>query len=73
MDTNEDLVARIEAHCAATGISATAFGRDTVNDSGLMTTLRQGRDLRLSTYRKIVAALDAPPKDTATELSTADR
>ena len=60
-NTNTDLLARIEAHCEGRGISVTAFGRDVLGDTGLVTTLRRGRDLRLSTLRRIEAALAAPP------------
>lgn len=47
------IVAEIEAFCEASGMSPTDFGREALGDSGLMTTLKKGRELRRATRAKI--------------------
>lgn len=55
-----DLIERIRVFCDETGISATEFGRRSINDSALMTNLVKGRELRRDTRARIDAALTAP-------------
>lgn len=57
MLTTEELVQRIEAHCAATGTAETTFGKMVVNDGKLVKRLRRGGSLRMDTYSKIMAAI----------------
>lgn len=59
---HQDLIDEIEAFCAARGMTVTRFGRDAVNDPALVQTLRAGRDLRMSTFRRIRAFLTAAPQ-----------
>jgi hypothetical protein len=47
------LLTAIVAHCAATGVSESAFGRAAVNDPGLVAGIRAGRELRRMTIARI--------------------
>lgn len=48
-----ELLQEIEQFCEQSEISLTDFGRHSVNDSALVTTLRKGRELRSATRMKI--------------------
>lgn len=63
--TPKQLLTKIQAYCKEHGISATAFGRLSVGDSALVTTLKQGRDLRMTTYSRIIKQLGKVPKEPA--------
>ena len=60
-----ELLQEIEQFCAQREISLTDFGRHSVNDSALVTTLRKGRELRAATRMKILAYIadKAPPPE----------
>jgi hypothetical protein len=59
--TPKQLLSKIHAYCKRHGISATAFGHLAVGDSALVTTLKRGRDLRVTTYSKIMKQLGTEP------------
>ena len=50
-----DLLAEIEAFCARTGMTRTAFGMEALGDPSFVGTLAKGRDLRLSTVARVRA------------------
>jgi hypothetical protein len=52
-EMNKALLAAVETALAATGMSATAFGRAAVSDPSFVTALRNGRDLRVSTVKRV--------------------
>ena len=62
---NGTLIARIAAHCDATGESHSAFGKRAVNDFSLMHRLKAGCHLRGATVAKIEAALAAAASEAA--------
>lgn len=66
-DTNATLLARIEAHCRALGISESTFGLRAVNDGKLVSRLRAGKTVTLKTFEAINVALDAPQSSEAAE------
>lgn len=47
------LLEKIEAFLKANGISATAFGKDAMNDPAFVQNLRDGRDPKMSTAQKV--------------------
>jgi len=49
------LLRRIERHLRRSGISATRFGRDAINDPRLVHDLRKGREPRPITARRIAS------------------
>jgi predicted transcriptional regulator len=51
----EDLLTEIEALLEKTGMSPSTFGNDAVGDRSFVFDLREGRDLRLSTVKKVRA------------------
>jgi hypothetical protein len=53
----QDIIARIEDHCRKAGISATTFGRRTVNDGKLVARLRAGRPITTTTLERIETAI----------------
>ena len=55
MSTREDLLNEIETFLTDTGMSATRFGDEAINDRALVMRLRAGRDLKLATVDKIRA------------------
>lgn len=57
----DDLLARIDAYLARTGMPATTFGRLAVRDGNFVPRLRAGRSLTLRTHEKVAAFLGAPP------------
>jgi hypothetical protein len=65
----DPLLIDIEAYLGKTGMSAQAFGRATVNDSGFLTTLRRGREVRRKTRQRVLQFIQDHP----TGLSQADR
>lgn len=60
-DDTSILLSRIESHCEAAGIAPSTFGARYFRNSRLYSRLKNGGELRLSTYRKLTAILDAGP------------
>ena len=58
---DQDLLNQIDAFLASTGMSATAFGLKVTNDRRLVPDLRDGRDLRGTTRRKILDFITSQP------------
>jgi len=59
------LLARIEAACTASGTPEWRFGEKAINDANLIPSLREGRELRRSTLRRVeafLATVEAPEK-----------
>lgn len=52
------LLPRIELHLQKCRMAPTRFGRDAVNDPRLVFDLREGRELRDTTARRVCAYLD---------------
>ena len=52
------LLRRIEMHLRRTGTPATRFGREAVRDPRFVLDLRNGREPRSATARRVVAYLD---------------
>lgn len=52
--THPDLLSQIKAFCDARDMTPTEFGRRSINDQNLVFDLEKGRDIRLSTQRRIV-------------------
>lgn len=52
MTDRDHLLEEIERFLDKTGMAASTFGRETVNDSSLMTRLRAGYDVRTRTADK---------------------
>lgn len=57
---DHDLIDRIDAFLAKSGMSVTAFGLKVTNDRRLLPDIREGRDLRGSTRQKILAFIENP-------------
>ena len=55
----ENILDIIETHLAATGEAPTAFGIAVMNDPRFVSDLRNGRDVRQKTIRKVVAYIEA--------------
>lgn len=53
------LLSRIQRYLRHTGISPSAFGREVVRDPRFVHDLRNGREPRIATERRIHAWLDA--------------
>ena len=53
------LLTRIELHMRRTRISASRFGRDAVGDPNLVMDIKDGRELRSATRRKVLAFIAA--------------
>ena len=53
------LLLLIERHLRRTGVAPTRFGRAALGDPNLVPQLRNGRELRPKTARRIVAYLEA--------------
>lgn len=53
------LLLRIERHLRMRRMSSTRFGREAVGDPNLIAQLRDGREPRTATIRRIVDYLDA--------------
>lgn len=49
----KDLIARIEAFLTANSMSARSFCEDVMGDVAFLHKLRKGRDIRLTTLKKI--------------------
>lgn len=61
MDLRRDLLARIDAYLAATGMAATTFGRLALHDGNFVRRLRSGRGLTARTHARLEAFMrDAP-------------
>lgn len=58
MLTHEALIARIDAHLAASGETPAAFGRRVAGDGNLLADLRRGRSPRLRLVHHLLAVLD---------------
>lgn len=68
MDTKPDtdpLLADVEAYLASTGMGAGHFGIASVNDSGFVTTLRRGREVRRKTRIRVLDFIKANPSGTS--------
>ncbi len=65
----DPLLGDVEGYLTRTGMSAQAFGRATVNDSGFVTTLRRGREVRRKTRERVLQFIQDHP----TGLSKPDR
>ncbi|HKT15926.1 MAG TPA: hypothetical protein VJR87_11055 [Allosphingosinicella sp.] len=52
------LLRRIETYLRQSGTAATRFGRDSLKDPHLVGDLRNGRELRTHTARRLCAYLD---------------
>ena len=50
-----DLLAMIEAHCARSGMSKSAFGTEALGDPRLVDDLREGREPRRKTVNRVLA------------------
>ncbi|HYF40910.1 MAG TPA: hypothetical protein VEA35_00555 [Ramlibacter sp.] len=59
MLNHETLLARIEAHIAATGAAPSKVGVDIAGDPNFVFNLRKGREPRSATLRKASEKLDA--------------
>jgi len=53
------LLTRIERHLRRRRMSPTRFGREAIGDPNLISQLKDGRELRSATLRRIVDYLDA--------------
>lgn len=53
------LLYRIERHLKKTGLSASAFGRATMNDAAFVRHLREGREPRPRTEARVLAFIAA--------------
>lgn len=66
MDLKGDILARIDAYLAQTGMAATTFGRRAVNDGNFVGRLRQGHGLTSRTHARIETFMrDHPPAPAA--------
>ncbi|HEX9932700.1 MAG TPA: hypothetical protein VGB08_07640 [Allosphingosinicella sp.] len=54
-----DLLQRIERHLEKSGAKATSFSRAAVNDPGFLRQLRNGREPRPETIKRVEAFLEA--------------
>lgn len=54
-----ELLQRVEAYIARTGLKEWAFGRAAINDPALVAQLRTGRELRRGTRQKVLAFLES--------------
>jgi hypothetical protein len=52
------LLQRIDRHLRAKRMSPTRFGREAVGDPNLITQLKDGRELRATTARRVIDYLD---------------
>lgn len=68
-DKKSELLAEIEAYLAATGMAATALGREAVNDSHLVARLRKGNSVTLKTADKVRAYLTRQRQPSVTPAS----
>nr|WP_081477077.1 hypothetical protein [Sphingomonas sp. PAMC 26605] len=59
------LLPRIELHLQKRRMAPTRFGRDAINDPRLVFDLRDGRELRDATARRVRAYLDRNDQDGA--------
>jgi phosphopantothenoylcysteine decarboxylase/phosphopantothenate--cysteine ligase len=69
IDKKSELLSEIEAFLAATGMAATALGREAVNDSHLVARLRKGNSVTLKTADKVRAYLARQRQPQATPAS----
>lgn len=61
MALRQDLLTRIDAYLAKTGMPATTFGRLALRDGNFVPRLRAGRSLTLRTHERVSAFLQKPP------------
>jgi hypothetical protein len=54
----QELLDRIDAYLAETGISAAKFGADAVNDPAFVYDLRAGREPRRATIQKVLGFIE---------------
>lgn len=67
------LISEIEAYCARTGMSESAFGRKAVGDSHFLAELRGGRDLRGVAWRRVMTFLRQPQQSAISAAQPQDR
>lgn len=58
----KQFLVEIQVYCTAIGISLTEFGKKAIKDPALVTKLNDGRDLRLSTLKKIKLFMNGEAK-----------
>jgi hypothetical protein len=63
MSLTDTLLARIEAHCAAHGISEREFGLRVANNHKLVVRLRNGCGVNSQSHDRIVAFIEGRPVD----------
>ena len=73
IDKKSELLSEIEAFLAATGMAATALGREAINDSHLVARLRKGNSVTLKTADKVRAYLARQRQPRATPASFVSR
>lgn len=61
------LLYRIERHLKQSGLTATAFGREALNDPAFVRHLRKGREPRPRTEARILAFIDAAERPGAND------
>jgi len=54
----EALIAEIDAFCSKTGMAPTTFGSRALNDRGLLAGLKNGRECKPSTAKRILAFIN---------------
>ena len=62
MLSHEDLLARIDAHLAATGETPSAFGKRVAKDGNLVADLRNGRSPTMRLAARIAEACEGAPQ-----------
>lgn len=63
--THIDLLAVIEAHCAASGMSKSGFGASAVGDPRFVDDLRSGREPRRKTVNRVLEFIASARKQGA--------
>lgn len=61
----ENLIAFIQSYCAEHGYSPTGFGKKFMGDPKFVSDLMDGRELRNSTLRKLLADMEAGERSEA--------
>tara|TARA_R100001086_G_scaffold247542_1_gene182051 strand:- start:90 stop:293 length:204 start_codon:yes stop_codon:yes gene_type:complete len=61
-----DFLSTVESYLGKSGISATSFGREVMQDPNFVFDLRKGRDCRGSVITKVIDHIKSnPPENTA--------
>jgi len=61
MLTQSEFIARVDAYLAATGMSASKFGKEAVGDPNFVGDLKGGREPRTKTRDRALAFMEANP------------